>query len=192
MTTRNIGVYFIIILPDILWVYMHGFLNAMDVAFCNKNRLVTNETDTWPELIFVVTFPVWASLVAQLVKNLPAMKETSVQCWEDLLEKGKAPRSSILAWRVPRTVWSMELQRVGHDWATFTLPLTFASLFEPQEGSSTDVSTFRWENWGSSLNMEATSLLQSPDLDHDSLLCLSRIKWAIRGDMDEPRGCLTE
>ena len=46
MTTRNIGVYFIIILPDIMWVYMHGFLNAMDVAFCNKNRLVTNETDT--------------------------------------------------------------------------------------------------------------------------------------------------
>ena len=49
---------------------------------------------------------VWASLVAQLVKNLPAMQETWVQSldWEDLLEKGKATHSSILAWRIPWTV----------------------------------------------------------------------------------------
>ena len=42
----------------------------------------------------------WASLVAQLVKNPPAMRETWVQSlgWEDLLEKGKATHSSILAW----------------------------------------------------------------------------------------------
>ena len=42
------------------------------------------------------------SLVAQLVKNLPAMQETWVQSlgWEDLLEKGKATHSSILAWRI--------------------------------------------------------------------------------------------
>ena len=48
----------------------------------------------------------WASLLAQLVKNLPAMQETWVQSlgWEDHLEKGKATHSSILAWRVPRTV----------------------------------------------------------------------------------------
>ena len=48
----------------------------------------------------------WASLVAQLVKNLPAMQETWVQSlgWEDPLEKGKATHSSILAWRVPWTV----------------------------------------------------------------------------------------
>ena len=143
MTTRNTGVDFIIILPDILWVYMHGFLNAMDVAFCNKNRLTTSETDTRPELILVVAFPVWASLLAQLVQNLPAMQETSVQCWKDPLEKGKAPCSSILPWRVPRTVWSMGSQRVRHDWAAFTLVLTFASLFEPQEGSSADAYTFR-------------------------------------------------
>ena len=45
----------------------------------------------------------WASLVAQLVKNLPAMGETWVQSlgWEDLLEKGKATHSSVLAWRIP-------------------------------------------------------------------------------------------
>ena len=47
----------------------------------------------------------WASLVAQLVKNLPAVQETWVRSlgWEDPLEKGKATHSSILAWRSPRT-----------------------------------------------------------------------------------------
>ena len=45
----------------------------------------------------------WASLVAQLVKNLPEMQETPVQFlgWEDPLEKGKATHCSILAWRIP-------------------------------------------------------------------------------------------
>ena len=41
----------------------------------------------------------------QMVKNPPAMPETWVQSlgWEDLLEKGMATHSSILAWRIPRT-----------------------------------------------------------------------------------------
>ena len=48
----------------------------------------------------------WASLVAQLVKNLPAMRETPVQFLgrDDPLEKGKATHCSILAWRIPWTV----------------------------------------------------------------------------------------
>ena len=47
----------------------------------------------------------WTSLVAQLVKNLPAMQETWVQSlgWEDALEEVKATRSSILAWKIPWT-----------------------------------------------------------------------------------------
>ena len=47
-----------------------------------------------------------ASLVAQLVKNLPAMRETWVGSlgWEDALEKGTATHSSNLAWRIPWTV----------------------------------------------------------------------------------------
>ena len=59
----------------------------------------------------------WASLVVQLVKNLPAMRETWVRPlgWEDPLEKGKATHSSILAWRIPWTVYSMGSQRVGQD-----------------------------------------------------------------------------
>ena len=48
----------------------------------------------------------WASLVVQLVKNLPAMQETWVRClgWEDPLEKGTATHSCILAWRIPWTI----------------------------------------------------------------------------------------
>ena len=47
----------------------------------------------------------WASLVAQMVKNLPTMQETWVQslCWEDPLEKGMAIHSNILAWRISWT-----------------------------------------------------------------------------------------
>ena len=63
-----------------------------------------------------------ASLVSQLVKNLPAMQETRVQSlgWEDPLEKGMATDSSILTWKIPWTeesgeLQSMGLQRVGHD-----------------------------------------------------------------------------
>ena len=59
----------------------------------------------------------WASLVAQLVKNPPAMWETWVQSlgWEDPLEKGKATHSSILTWRIPQTIRSLGSQGVGHD-----------------------------------------------------------------------------
>ena len=48
----------------------------------------------------------WTSLVAQLVKNPPAMQETWVRSlgWEDTLEKGKATHSSILAWRIAWTI----------------------------------------------------------------------------------------
>jgi len=49
---------------------------------------------------------IWASLVAHLVKNLPAMWETWVLSlgWKDPLEKEKATHSSILAWRIPWTI----------------------------------------------------------------------------------------
>ena len=61
----------------------------------------------------------WASLVAQLVKHLPAMRKTWVQSlgWEGPLEKGKSTHSSILAWRV------------RHNWATFTFTLKGLMVF---------------------------------------------------------------
>ena len=68
------------------------------------------------------------SLVAQLLKNPPAMQETLVQFlgWEDPLEEGMATHSSVLAWRTSRTeksggLQSMGVTRIGHNWAT-TLP----------------------------------------------------------------------
>ena len=60
--------------------------------------------------------------MVQTAKNLPAMWETWLLSlgWEDLLEKGMATHSSVLAWRIPGTedpggLQSMGSQRVGHD-----------------------------------------------------------------------------
>ena len=65
---------------------------------------------------------VWASLVTQTVKNLPAVQETRVPSlgWEDPLQKGMATHSSILAWRMswtkePGRLQTMGSQRVRHD-----------------------------------------------------------------------------
>ena len=73
--------------------------------------------------LFMVTKPLERSfLVAQTVKNLPAMKETWVLFLggENPLEKGMATHSSILAWKIPWTeesggLQSMGLQRVRYD-----------------------------------------------------------------------------
>ena len=63
-----------------------------------------------------------ASLMAQMVKNLPPMQETQVRSlgWEDPLEEGMATCPSILAWRIPWTeepagLQSLGSQRAGHD-----------------------------------------------------------------------------
>ena len=84
---------------------------------------------SYKKAFFIVGFIfIGAFLVAQMVKNLPAMQETWV--WsldqEDPLEKGIVTHSSILAWRTPWTeepggLQCMGLQRAGHDWATNTL-----------------------------------------------------------------------
>ena len=64
----------------------------------------------------------WASLVAQVVKNPPAMQEAWIQPlgWEDHLENGMATHSSILAWKIawteePGGLQYMGSQRVRHD-----------------------------------------------------------------------------
>ena len=98
-----------------------------------------------------------ASLVAQMVKNLPAIQETQAWSlgWEDPLEKGTATYSSILAWRNPWTeepgrLQSMGLQRVGYDWVTFThtCPSRLALLWHLLLGDWADTS------WQKRLNME--------------------------------------
>ena len=67
-----------------------------------------------------------ASQVAQMVKNLPAMWETRVRSLgqEDLLEKGMATHSSILAWRIP---WTEESGGLYSPWVCKELDMTVCS-----------------------------------------------------------------
>ena len=91
----------------------------------------------------------WASLVVQLVKNPPAMQETWVRSlgweamwetwvqflsWEDPLEKGKATHSSILAWRIPWTVYPWGLKESN---TTEQLSLSFTFTCYTQETNTT-------------------------------------------------------
>ena len=69
--------------------------------------------------IIIIIMPIYrvigGSLIALLVKNLPAMLETRVQFlgWEDPLEKEMVTHSSILAWRIPQTEEPGRLQSMG-------------------------------------------------------------------------------
>ena len=89
-----------------------------NIQFCVKWNL---QNDLKQDML-----PWWTSLVVQMVKHLPTMRETPVQSlgWEDLLEKEMATHSNILAWKIPWTeepgrLQSMESQRVRYDWATY-------------------------------------------------------------------------
>ena len=77
----------------------------------------------------LLKYQYWAFLMAQMVKNLPAMQETwaGFLVQEDPLEKGKATRSSILAWRIPGTEEPGGLQSMGckESDMTETITLTF-------------------------------------------------------------------
>ena len=92
---------------------------------CHFGKWIMSRRFPW----WLRVLPLWktdyvkeVSLVAQTVKNLPAMQETWVRSlgWEDTLEKGMATHSSVLARRIPWTeepsrLQSMGLQRVGHN-----------------------------------------------------------------------------
>ena len=70
-----------------------------------QQRITQHRTANGSENEKLCSVPLCASLVAQMLKNSPAMQETWVQSlgWEDPLEKGLATHSSILAWRIPWT-----------------------------------------------------------------------------------------
>ena len=89
--------------------------NSFPVSSENKSIPVVNIN------ICVLLFKM-ASLLAQMVKRLPGMRETWVRPlgWENTLEKEMATHSSTLAWKIPWTeepgrLQSMGSQRVGHD-----------------------------------------------------------------------------
>ena len=94
-------------------VYIRGFpgSSAGKESACNSGDLCSiPESGRSPgEGIDYLLQYSWVSLMAQKVKNLPAMWETWVQSlgWEDPLEKGMATHSGILAWRIPmdRGAW---------------------------------------------------------------------------------------
>ena len=104
-----------------------------------------------------------------MVKNLPAMWETWVQClsWEDPLERGTETHSSILAWRIPWAeepgkLQSMGLKRVGHDWVTLTFTIIFTwSVTSPSAPSQPLSSTiFSLSIWLCSPTKGACMLLR--------------------------------
>ena len=85
-------------------------------------RFFTTSATREARSFLVGSLNVWASLVVQIVKNLLIMQEARVRSlsWEDPLEKGMAPHSSTLAWKIPWMEepdrWqSMGSLRVGHD-----------------------------------------------------------------------------
>ena len=75
-------------------------IGSWGVKASNLCYILNTEIDTVHKQISGI------SMVAQLVKDPPVMRETWVQSlgWEDSLEKGKATHSSILAWRIPWTI----------------------------------------------------------------------------------------
>ena len=95
-------------------LYIQFFLFSFHLIFFVNHNLIVLEV-----IIFFTNKSCliirWASLVAQLVKNLPAMQETPVQSlgWEDPLEEEMATHSSILAWEIPWTVKPGGLQSMG-------------------------------------------------------------------------------
>ena len=108
--------------PDKKWHSIGNFLVVQWLGLCNSTAwgpgLIpdwgTNPSSPAVRLKIKATvfahceLTLWASLVAQIVKNPPAVQETQVWAlgWEDPLEKGMATHSSILAWRIPwRETW---------------------------------------------------------------------------------------
>ena len=102
----------------------HGFGGASLVTQLAKSACNAGDPSSIPGLGISpgegIDYPLqcsWASLVAQTVKNLPAMRETWVRSldWEDLLEEGMATHSGILAWRIPlgRGAWGATVHGVG-------------------------------------------------------------------------------
>ena len=138
---------------------LHGTLQARIlewVAISFSRRSSPSRDWTWVSCIAGRLFTVWAtreattllklnyflktllaSLVAQLVKNMPALQEIQVWFlgWEDPLEKEMVTHSSILAWRIPWTERSRRLQSMGSHDSVAKLPRTLFPNTFPLQGS---------------------------------------------------------
>ena len=118
---KRVFIYLFMALLGLCWGFLHSSVgkesacNARDPCSIPGSGRLPGEGIGYPLQYS------WVSLVAQLVKNLPAMREIRVWSpdWKDPLEKGKATHSSILAWYSP---WCHK-----ESDATFTLTF-FGSL----------------------------------------------------------------
>ena len=94
-------------------------------------------------LFILVSVTIWASLVAQMVKNTPAMQETWVRFlgWEDPLKEGMATHCSILAWRIPmdRGAWHATVHGVTKSW-TWQITHTHTHT----EGTNESSKSIKW------------------------------------------------
>ena len=114
-----------------LWTHPNLWTLWFSLALCEWTENIEGLTLESKDLNLVCG----VFLVAQMVKNLPAMQETLVWSlgWKDPLEKEMATHSSIFAWGIPWTektsgLQSMGSQRVEHDWVTNT----FTFFFKPR------------------------------------------------------------
>ena len=113
-----------------IFLFQSGFISfsaLIAMAKTSKTMLNSSGESVYPCLVpdfreNAFNFSSLTSLVTQMVKCLPTMRDTQVQSlgWEDLLEKEMASHSSILAWEIPWTeetgrLQSTAAQRVGHD-----------------------------------------------------------------------------
>ena len=112
--------------PLKVYLYQEEIYTFIFKSLCLWSLLLTVQLHDLADIyIYIHTHtPLLASLVIQMVKNLPAMQETWVQSLgqEDPLVKGVATHSNILAWRIPQIepgrLLFMGSQRVRHNWAT--------------------------------------------------------------------------
>ena len=110
------------------WGHAHTNLwTGVDGGRCWKQVSVSSWVGLSGRGVQVFRNYFWASLVAQVVKNLPIMQKTQVQSLdlEDCLENGMATHSHMLAEKItwtekPGKLQSMGSQRAGHHWATYT------------------------------------------------------------------------
>ena len=107
--------------------FSHFLLESPFFNVVLGGKCTNMEEESFQSQFFHKICDIWVSLVAQLVKNRPAMQET----WVGKIpwRREWLPICSILAWRIqwteePGRPQSMGSQRVGYDWATFTHSLT--------------------------------------------------------------------
>ena len=126
------------ILMFTLAILIHGpnIPGSYAILFCTASDFtsITSHIHNWT----LFSLCLWASLVAQMVKCLPAMQETWVRSpgWEYPLKKEMATHSSTLAWKIlwmeePGRLQSMGLQRIRHDWATSLCLFILSGVISP-------------------------------------------------------------